>query len=50
MNELYTVYHGDELVAENVTFSDAADYIWSEDNTEGKPIRVFDSNGREIEY
>ena len=46
----FTVYLGDELVAENVTTIQAMDWVWDERNTEDHPVHIFDEDGNEIEW
>ena len=50
MENTFTVYQGDKLIAENVSAIEAMDYVWSELNTEETPIRIIDSRGHEIEW
>ena len=46
-----TVYEGNKLIGTNVEEHDVIDLIWDwERNTKEHPIRVFDENGKEVEW
>lgn len=38
------------IIAKEVTDKEAMDWIFSEYNTEEHPLRIFDKNGKEIEW
>lgn len=44
------MYIGDKLVNDHATFMEAADIIWSDENTEETPCKVFDEEGNEVEW
>lgn len=50
MDETFTIYKGDQVIAENVSVVVAMDYVWSEINTYEPAIRIINSKGQEVEW